>query len=254
MGRKSTHTSSAPAGAPEWIVTFTDMISLLVTFFVLLMTFSSVDEHDYLRVEAWLTGNVGILPNRGMHAVEAPEDDVIAATDIQRGGMQPHDRPTEDLHTQLAEIGQRKRAGDLELRFTDVQDGLVIEFGPAESFAAGSAVPPPSLVQSLGEIGRTLEAYPHLVVVEGFPDPDPAPSGRYPTPETLAFARASRAADAMLQASRLPIERVQIVGQGLPGAEGDESAAGGAWLARCVRIRVLALSKVRASFLESGGR
>ena len=26
-------------GAPEWITTFVDMISLLVTFFVLLMTF-----------------------------------------------------------------------------------------------------------------------------------------------------------------------------------------------------------------------
>ena len=36
-----------PAGAPEWMVTFSDIVTLLVTFFVLMLTFSSMDEEVF---------------------------------------------------------------------------------------------------------------------------------------------------------------------------------------------------------------
>ena len=54
-----------PKGAPEWVVTFTDMISLLVTFFVLLMTFSSIEDYDRLRVDGFLTGTRGNIKQIG---------------------------------------------------------------------------------------------------------------------------------------------------------------------------------------------
>ena len=37
------------AGAPEWMVTFSDCMTLLLTFFVLLLSFSSFDETDKFR-------------------------------------------------------------------------------------------------------------------------------------------------------------------------------------------------------------
>ena len=37
------------AGAPEWMVTFSDCMTLLLTFFVLLLSFSSFDDTDYFR-------------------------------------------------------------------------------------------------------------------------------------------------------------------------------------------------------------
>ena len=48
-------------GAPEWITTFVDMISLLVTFFILLYTFSSIEEFLKGKRGAELT-----------HAIRAP--------------------------------------------------------------------------------------------------------------------------------------------------------------------------------------
>jgi len=39
-----------PAGAPEWMVTFSDCMTLLLTFFVLLLSFSSFDERVFLRL------------------------------------------------------------------------------------------------------------------------------------------------------------------------------------------------------------
>ena len=38
-----------PAGAPEWMVTFSDCMTLLLTFFVLLLSFSSFSDEENLR-------------------------------------------------------------------------------------------------------------------------------------------------------------------------------------------------------------
>ncbi len=41
--------NKSQGGAPEWMVTFSDCMTLLLTFFVLLLTFSSFDERVFLR-------------------------------------------------------------------------------------------------------------------------------------------------------------------------------------------------------------
>ena len=57
-------------GIPEWVVTFGDMMSLLLTFFILLVSFSELKRpHEYQRVvtavkEAFgYSGGVGVLPS-----------------------------------------------------------------------------------------------------------------------------------------------------------------------------------------------
>ena len=40
-----------PAGAPEWMVTFSDCMTLLLTFFVLLLSFSSFDNRVFWRLK-----------------------------------------------------------------------------------------------------------------------------------------------------------------------------------------------------------
>ncbi len=43
--------SDAPGGAPEWMVTFSDCMTLLLTFFVLLLSFSSFDDKIFMKME-----------------------------------------------------------------------------------------------------------------------------------------------------------------------------------------------------------
>ena len=40
------------AGAPEWMVTFSDCMTLLLTFFVLLLSFSSFDENLFRKLKS----------------------------------------------------------------------------------------------------------------------------------------------------------------------------------------------------------
>lgn len=50
-GSKKAESDEAP-GAPEWIVTFSDCMTLLLTFFVLLLSFSSFDEKVFMKLQA----------------------------------------------------------------------------------------------------------------------------------------------------------------------------------------------------------
>ncbi|MCD4831079.1 MAG: hypothetical protein K8R02_04625 [Anaerohalosphaeraceae bacterium] len=47
--KKKTPEPEQPAGAPEWMVTFSDCMTLLLTFFVLLLSFSSFDDQSTMR-------------------------------------------------------------------------------------------------------------------------------------------------------------------------------------------------------------
>ena len=85
MGKKP-QVEEGEQGAPDWIVTFTDLVSLLVAFFVLLMTFSSLNSWDSFQVRGDLLGMSGIITDSGgSSAVDPPEDDLMQAMDAVRG-------------------------------------------------------------------------------------------------------------------------------------------------------------------------
>ena len=49
------------AGAPAWMMTYGDMMSLLLTFFVLIVSFSTVQDAGFKSAMGSLQGALGIL-------------------------------------------------------------------------------------------------------------------------------------------------------------------------------------------------
>ena len=47
---------------PGWVVTYGDMMSLLLTFFVLMISFSTIHEEEFEKAIASLHGAFGMLP------------------------------------------------------------------------------------------------------------------------------------------------------------------------------------------------
>ncbi len=242
---------SGPKGAPEWIVTFTDMVSLLVTFFVLLMTFSSLDDRELLKVASWLDRTESALQEKpGDIVQEAPREDLLAAKDLQRGANRPHSRPQEHLVDNMEEMGQKLTEDHIAIDLNEVPDGLVIEFGPKASFAPGSVELTPELARSLREAARVLENYPYLVVVEGFADGAFKPTARFATPEAISCARAVAAASEMLRASDMDARMLQVAGLGSQHPRAENDSPEGRQMNRRVQIRILSLSKLRAAHIE----
>jgi len=50
MRKKKQSQDDESAGAPEWMVTFSDCMTLLLTFFVLLLSFSSFDDRVFMKL------------------------------------------------------------------------------------------------------------------------------------------------------------------------------------------------------------
>lgn len=234
-------------GAPEWITTFVDMISLLVTFFILLFTFSSLDEYDSFSFRENILGTRGIIESRkGPSAVDPPKDDVMSAMDIGRGATIPHSRPPEELAENLENMGQRLTDEHIEFDVKRVNDGIALRFGPSASFAPGSAEIGPVLRRALVDLARVLEHYRHLVVVEGFTDTEFKPSPTYPTAEALSFARARAASRLMLEESSISPKLLQVAGLGTARPLNANASPTERTANRRVEVRVLSLSEARA--------
>jgi chemotaxis protein MotB len=242
-----------PQSAPEWIVTFSDMISLLVTFFVMLMSFSTMEPANEAVIQSAFGQNMGgILHNdTGTSAVAPPPDDRMAATNPLRGASRPHSRPPDELAENLEEMGQKLTEEHIALDFAEAPDGLEVRFEPNANFAPGSAEVNPRLRQSLVELARVLAHYSHLVVVEGHTDGAFSPTPDFPTPEALALARASNSARVMLEAADMGRDLVQVSGAGARSPVGPNDTAAGRSQNRRIEVKILALSKARARVLEA---
>ena len=239
-------------GAPPWITTFVDMVSLLVTFFILLFTFSSIRNYDEFTFPRNVVATSGIWKERTRTDMLAPNDDVMQAFDLLRGARTPHTRPTDKLIENLEEMGQKLTGEHLELELNHVADGLLVRFGKAAGFAPGSTRVNDVLAKSLGELGSTVEHYPHTIVIEGFTDSAFVPTPTHPSPRALALARARSAADVLLSHSGLAPEQVQVAGRvarsgGLDDALSRRSD-------RRVEVRILAMDRARARELAEDRR
>jgi len=79
-------------GAPPWITTFVDMVSLLVTFFILLYTFSSIREFDTFTYPKNIISTSGVFKGDASDTMVAPQDDLMLAMDPPRGSRKRHTR------------------------------------------------------------------------------------------------------------------------------------------------------------------
>lgn len=77
--RKNKTESDEAGGAPEWMVTFSDCMTLLLTFFVLLLTFSSFDENVFRRLRSIFSKSLSTVSK----TVEKNRDSFTVPTQIQ---------------------------------------------------------------------------------------------------------------------------------------------------------------------------
>jgi len=237
---------------PDWIVTFSDMVSLLVTFFILLMTFSSVDVLDAFQMDGRLTGLSGHMHNdQGESAPDPLEHDFIAAMNISRGATVPHSRSPEELPENLDAMGVALTEDHMEIDFARTPDGLVVRFDKRCAFKPGSAELPTELARCLSEMSAVLEHYQNLIVVEGFTDAGFLPTPEFQTSDALAHARALAAAEALLKGSDLAPELVQTSGIGSRRFSESNDTALDRRRNRRVEVRILSLSRARREAVEA---
>jgi len=209
----------------SWLVSYCDMISLLVTFFLMMMTFSTNSENDVREA------GIGLLRGRGgiwENSISMPEE-VSADPDVR-----------EALAQDLAKLCMADENGKQPVSMQSELDGLSLSFDLDASFAPGSAELTAGLREKLTVLGRILQRSKQLVVVEGFTDSQFLSSPDHPDPETLGIARAEAAARFLLANSALTPDQIQIASPGMLNPRAPNDTVMGRKSNRRVEIHILA--------------
>ena len=74
-------------GAPDWLMTFSDLVSLLVTLFIMMLTFTTQEEEDRVKIMNILKGSFGKMEDPAKRAFEPPR----TAHNQTREGVTQHD-------------------------------------------------------------------------------------------------------------------------------------------------------------------
>ena len=191
-------------GVPGWVVTYGDMMSLLLTFFILLVSFSSIQESKFKEAMESLQGALGVL-EKYPTAIEFKTR--IVPT--------PRQTDSSEIYYMIRKVEQYL----VETRQDDVvevsleKDGVRIRLKDRLMFASGSAELKPGALPVLDKIADLLDGAGKEVEVGGHTDNVPIHTERYPTNWELSAARAASVAR-YLQARGIAPERLRAVGYG----------------------------------------
>jgi len=152
----------AAKGVPEWVVTYGDMMSLLLCFFILLAAFSELkQDHEYQRVitavrEAFgFSGGVGVMPT----------DDPPLRSMLEL--MEELERETQTRQeNQLSQSEVRGIRGK-EARVSKVEDGLMFTIGGNLTFEPGSAELKREAKSELLRVAKMLQGRRNKISVRG---------------------------------------------------------------------------------------
>ncbi len=226
-------------GCPVWIITFSDVISLLVTFFVLILTFSTLEEQEFKRIAGSLQGAFGILgPDFMLNRTSFILKDISRADQLRVGGASsPFYRDLEKLERELEDLASTMRKGE-ELKMDRIDEGMRIRLEADRLFNPGSDTIRKGFMPVLEKLGSTLAYYPNRMVLEGHLDSAFNGSYSFPTPHELTGAMARSVAMVFTDKCGVLPKQIGIASYGACKPVANNSTAVGRALNRRVEIIV----------------
>lgn len=193
--------------------TYGDMVTLLLTFFVMLFAFSSVDAERFRAIVSSFQGSFGVL-DRGMTISQEPS---LAGRDSPRGQLFERN-PLERQETQnmLRAISSFQEAHNLHDAFSveATERGVVIHFTDRVLFDTGKAELKPEALGVLEALAAELNQLSHSIRVEGHTDNVPIHNPYFPSNWELSTARAARVVRFFIDVGGIDPSRLSAVGYG----------------------------------------
>ena len=262
-----------PAGAPAWMATFSDLMNLLLCFFVMLFAMSNIEEDKLAAFVAAMnnTFNIfdggstaigdGMLVSNGVSQLNEL-DKYINSTgktaDSETDGEQFEDfdlsdisqeqieqfleekqlQANEELSEMVEEALAENRLGDeVDVSFT--AQYVQLSMSGALLFDSGRAELKEDAKQVLRKLGGVLERYGNgIIEIEGHTDNVPMTSGRYADNEELSSARALAVFYFLREETLLDPMNLKHAGMGERVPVADNSTPEGRALNRRVEIKI----------------
>jgi len=206
MAKKEKKESAPAGGAPGWMVTYGDMMSLLLTFFILILSFSSIQEAEFKRAIGSLRGALGILGQNeyivSLGKIVVPHTTFAFMTRSSR-------QTTGEISRQLNFISEYE---NVEV-FEDNR-GIHIVLPAKIMFTSGDDTVQAVAYPLLKRIGAFLyELHDETFTIEGHTDSMPINTVRFPSNWHLSTARAISIARFLHDQCAIPNEKMSVCGR-----------------------------------------
>lgn len=177
-------------GTPGWMVTFSDLATLLLTFFVLLLSMSSMDDRTMKSMFTNFTSACGILYFKEYGEIYKPKEVLIEglyerlqdAVIIKKAGD-----PAEDAVSDSDTIFESKVGSILVIE--NIEDGFKLIFGHRLLFEPGKAEIKPDMKDILEKIARFIRASAYQIYIAGHTDSIPIKSEQFTSNMDLSLSR-----------------------------------------------------------------
>ena len=219
-------------GNPDWIVTFADLATLLLTFFILLLSFAEMDVEKYRAMANSMSAALGGTDNvvgeevGGSPLSQVQSDSVSLPEPTQSLQKEPQfiDERTESseitkISSGVLELAERliqelesEVASDaLEINYD--KDEVVIRFSEEATFPSGDATIKPEMIPIIERVVEVVGNCTGNVVVSGHTDDRPISSSRYRSNWDLSAARAVSVVHELVLNRDIPAESVVAAGR-----------------------------------------
>ena len=221
----------------RWLLTYADLITLLLALFILLFAISNVDKEKYDELSASLSssmgggagvleGSNGVLESKGDSVVDLPTKAPTATPKPTKGASKTgkgDGEIAESITTQqdMKKFEQYintilKDAGIESSTSTSMVDtGLVISFTNDVFFDSGQDELKLEMKKGLSEIATMLNKIDNSIVIEGHTDNVPiVQNSVFPSNWQLSAARAANVAQYLVDHEKVDGSRISAVGYG----------------------------------------
>lgn len=216
MARRKKKKDDSPKGA-YWMDTYGDMVTLLLTFFVLLFSFSTINETKWKNIVAAFTkefGNPSDVDN-APDSIDSLDPNMTLPPSLKPSNT---DSPP-DVDALYIGIKEYIKDSGMEdsIGVTRTEFEIVIRFLDSVMFDSGKAELKPESYAVLDSIADVLAEYGDdikMVRIEGHTDNVPIHNSKYPSNWELSTNRAVQVLKYFLEQKSFNAEKISAVGYG----------------------------------------
>lgn len=254
-------------GAPAWQTTFGDLMNLLLCFFVLLFSMSTVDAQKFDMIAASFNQTFsiftagataigdGILISNGVSQLNELDEYINSTGKMDQGQTVSEDMATgleeaqeeikkaqieesEEMAEKIEEaLEERNLDSDIDIEFTSQYVQLTLK--GALLFDSGSTELKEAALPVLDQVGIILERYAQgTIEVEGHTDNVPMSGAKYSNNDELSSGRALSVFNYLLDITNLDPAQIKHSGRGEYVPIADNSTPEGRTMNRRVEIKI----------------
>lgn len=252
-----------PKGAPAWQATFADLMNLLLCFFVLLFSMSTVDAEKWEKVVASFNQTFsvftagataigdGILISNGVSQLNELDEYINSTGKMDDGEIVYEDVAAAQAQIEEAQMEESEELAEMiqeAVTEKDMDEMIDVEFTSqyvqltlkgALLFDSGSTLLKDEALPVLDQVGLILERYADgTIEIEGHTDNVPMSGAKYSNNDELSSGRALSVFNYLLGSTNLNPANIKHAGRGeyLPVA--DNATAEGRSKNRRVEIKI----------------